>query len=57
MCAQGTLWMRILLTGAERLRSRRAPLSGSLPALMAEAWPVKAGTLYARAFFDLPLRT
>ena len=33
------------------------PLSGSLPALMAEEWLVKAGTLYTRAFFDLPLRT
>lgn len=34
-----------------------SPLSGSFPVLMAEVWPMKAGTLYARAFFDLPLRT
>lgn len=34
-----------------------SPLSGRFPALMAEAWSVKVGTLYARAFFDLPLRT
>lgn len=30
------------------------PRSGSFPVPMAEVWLVKAGTLYARAFFDLP---
>lgn len=53
--------MRLMLNRPKRELSchgwAEPPLSGSFPAPIAEVRPVKAGTLYSRAFFDLPLRT
>lgn len=59
--AKRPLPKKLMLTGPRgsqaALECADPPLSGSFPVLMAEVWPVKAGTLYAKAFFDLPLRT
>lgn len=58
---QGPFPTRLMLIGPRGSQAAaewaETPSSGSFPVPMAEVWLVKAGTLYARAFFDLPLRT